>query len=175
MTLERTIRTSQSTGINAHTFLETVLISELLSPSPDLWLVSPWITNVVAIDNTYGFYDDMFENPPSRLRLAAVLGTLSQRGSRVKIVTRPDPHNHTFLDQVASSSPDVLIAVDDGEWIHEKTLCGHQWIITGSMNFTFNGMERNDEQTTYRYGGGLPAQTRLDLSSRWKEQLHVRR
>ena len=173
--LERTIRTSWATGIKADTFLETVMVSELLSPSSDLWLVSPWITDVVAVDNSHGFYDDMFENPPTRLRLAATLGILSEQGCQVRIVTRSDPHNDAFLDRVTSAAPHILIAIDEGDWVHEKTLCGQHWIITGSMNFTINGMERNDEYTTFQYGGSLPAQTRIDLNARWKEQLHVRR
>ena len=172
--LERTIRTSRATGIKADNLMEATMVAELISPSTDLWLVSPWISDVIAVDNSYGFYDDMFENPPNQLRLAATLGILSARGCRVKIATRPDPHNDAFLDRVTSAGPEIQVAIDEGEWVHEKTFCGQNWIITGSMNFTLSGMERNDEHTTYRYGGGLPSQTRIDLSARWTEQLSVR-
>ena len=50
--LERTIRPSPVTGIKLDPVLTAILVAELLTPSPELWLVSAWVSDVTAIDGT---------------------------------------------------------------------------------------------------------------------------
>jgi phosphatidylserine/phosphatidylglycerophosphate/cardiolipin synthase-like enzyme len=55
--------------------------------------------------------------------------------------------------------------------VHEKTLCGKNWLLTGSMNFTLRGMQVNDEAVTYKISEAAAAQARIDFARRWKDLL----
>lgn len=165
--LIRTVRTSPLTGISIDEVLTAVLVSELLTPSRDLWLVSPWISDVVVLDNDNGDFDALFaESPPSRCTLSEALGLLSSQGAHVHVVTRPVEHNQAFLRRLRRLATGPLSIREDPD-MHEKTLCGYDWILTGSMNFTVNGMGVNDEAMTYTVGGVDPAQARLHFAHRW--------
>jgi phosphatidylserine/phosphatidylglycerophosphate/cardiolipin synthase-like enzyme len=166
---DRIIRTSGTTGVTAEPVLTTVLVSELLTPSRELWLVSPWISDVEALDNTRGDFDVLFLDPVARsYSLAQVLAQLTHTGSDLTIVCRPDGHNRTFLDRLGRlADPDHLRLVDHPD-VHEKTMCGHQWLLTGSMNFTARGMLVNDEAVMFRTDAQAAAQARMDFNHRWK-------
>ena len=79
--LERTLRTSPVTGIRLDPVLTAVLLAELLAPSSELWLVSAWISDVQAVDNTRGDYDSLFDDASARVyHLSEILGLLTDRG-----------------------------------------------------------------------------------------------
>ncbi len=44
-------RTKATGNSEVRELLETVLVSELIMPSPTIWLVSPWITDLEILDN----------------------------------------------------------------------------------------------------------------------------
>ncbi|MEV8095180.1 phospholipase D-like domain-containing protein DpdK [Kitasatospora sp. NPDC085879] len=166
--LTRTLRTSAKTGLSVDSMLAAALLSELISPSRQLWLVSPWITDVEVIDNRHGNFDSLFGDvPPSSWRLSDVLLRLSGAGTEICVVTRADPHNDLFLRRMESADPKRLHVWRDPD-VHEKTLCGQDWLLDGSMNFTVRGMAKNDESVTYKMGGPGAGQARLDLARRWR-------
>jgi phosphatidylserine/phosphatidylglycerophosphate/cardiolipin synthase-like enzyme len=168
--LERILRTSPVTGIRMEPLLESALVSELLAPSPELWLVSPWISDVTVLDNSRGGYDGLLPDASARpYSLAEVLALLVRGGAQLTVVTRHDPHNGPFLrrlDRLAAGGRLLVVKHDD---LHEKTLSGQDWIITGSMNFTIRGMELNDEVVFYRVDAQAAAQARVDLAHRWRK------
>lgn len=173
MPLERTLRTSRVTGIKVDPVLKAVLLAELLWPSEQLWLVSPWISDVVALDNSRGDYDGLFEGSVARgYTLAEALTTIIANGASLAVVTRPARHNTPFLDKltrlVDGTGNRHRLEIVQGADVHEKTFCGHDWIISGSMNYTIRGLEINDEATSYKVGTAPAAQARLDLTHRWK-------
>ncbi|MEY9846177.1 phosphatidylserine/phosphatidylglycerophosphate/cardiolipin synthase-like enzyme [Streptacidiphilus sp. BW17] len=168
--LERTVRTGARTGLHVDTMLAAALLGEVLAPSDDLWLVSPWITDVQVLDNSQGAYDAIFpEAPPSGCRLSDILARAAAAGARVHVVTRPDPHNDDFLRRLSTTAPTTQLRITCDADVHEKTLSGGDWILSGSMNFTIRGMKVNDESVTYKVGGADAAQARLDLAERWKD------
>jgi phosphatidylserine/phosphatidylglycerophosphate/cardiolipin synthase-like enzyme len=150
--------------------LESALVSELIAPSPELWLVSPWISDVTVLDNSRGGYDGLLPDASARpYSLAEVLGLLVRRGAQLTVVTRHDPHNDSFLrrlERLAATGQLVVVKHDE---LHEKTFCGQDWIVTGSMNFTIRGMELNDEVVLYRVDTQMAAQARVDLAHRWRK------
>ena len=165
---ERTIRTGQHTTIRVDTMLSAALIAEFIAPSDHLWLVSAWITDVQVLDNSHGSYDALFgEIPPAGCRLSDAVARIAHGGAKVHVVTRDDPHNEDFLRRLrkATSGRNLHIVRDPD--IHEKTLCGNDWMLSGSMNFTIRGMARNDEKITYQAGSDAAAQARIDLAERW--------
>jgi phosphatidylserine/phosphatidylglycerophosphate/cardiolipin synthase-like enzyme len=65
-------------------------------------------------------------------------------------------------------APAGAVTVDRVAEVHEKTFCGDDWLLTGSMNFTTRGITLNDEAVRYVVGGPEPGQARLDLERRWR-------
>jgi hypothetical protein len=167
-TLERTLRTSPVTGIRVDPILTAVLLAELLTPSPEIWLVSAWISDVPTVDNSRGNYDSLIANASARVyQLSEILGMLTERGSRLTVVTRDVPENNPFLIRLGRVAITERLRMIRSPDAHEKTFCGGDWLLSGSMNFTINGMTVNDEVVTYKLDSVAAAQARIDLAHRW--------
>ncbi|MFJ8197321.1 phospholipase D-like domain-containing protein DpdK [Streptomyces sp. NPDC096152] len=168
--IERPVRTGGHTGVRADAILAMALVGELMSPGPVMWLVSPWISDVKILDNSQGTYDDLFDdNPPSSCSLADLLARITAAGTSLTVVTRPDTHNVQFLGRLHRLAPRHTVRIVQSPAVHEKTICGRDWMLTGSMNFTVRGLLENDEAVSYKVGGSDAAQARLELAQRWKE------
>jgi hypothetical protein len=168
--LERTIRPSPVTGIRLDPVLTAVLIAELLAPSPELWLVSAWVSDVTAVDNTRGDYDSLFPDAAARTySLSEVLGLLTGNGSALSVITRSDERNSQFLARLRRQANQQRLHVVQDPDVHEKTFCGQNWLLTGSMNFTQRGMRLNDEAVTYKVSEADAARARIDLTRRWRD------
>ncbi|GAB3316316.1 hypothetical protein GCM10027451_32960 [Geodermatophilus aquaeductus] len=164
----RMIRSNPRAGVRINDVLSAALVSELLDPSPHLWLVSPWVSDIVVLDNRderlLGVLD---ETHARETRLSEVLARLVTAGSALHVAVRPDEHNHQFVNGLHRLVGGGSFDLYEGPDLHEKTLCGHDWLITGSMNFTWRGLEMNDEAVTYAVDPAAAAQARLDLEHRW--------
>ena len=168
MTLERVIRTRPRTGLAIGETLTQVLVAELMAPSKELWLVSGWVSDIVVLDNSAGQYDALSaEGLPSSLTLTDLLARLVRAGTKLHVALRVDPHNKDFLDRLDSAVGGGSFGRYQSPDLHEKTLCGWSWVMTGSMNFTWNGTERNEENITYRCDPSWAAKQRLELQQRW--------
>lgn len=166
--LERTLRTSPVTGIRVDPILTAVLLAELLTPSPEIWLVSAWISDVPAVDNSRGDYDSLIIDASARVyQLSEILGLLTERGAQLTVVTRDVAENDSFLARLGRAAAPERLRVIRSPDTHEKTFCGADWLLSGSMNFTVNGMTVNDESVTYKLDGTAAAQARIDLAYRW--------
>lgn len=166
---ERVIRTSRVTKIRVDPILTSLLTGELVAPSPEMWLVSSWVSDVIAVDNTRGDYDSLFADAAARAyHLSEVLALLTSSGTFLTVVTRPDQHNEYFLNrlELRANRPRLRIVRDPD--IHEKTLCGSDWTLSGSMNFTIRGMQVNDEAITYKLSDQAAAGARIDFARRWR-------
>lgn len=170
--LERVIRPSKVTNIRVDPLLTSVVVAELIAPSAELWLVSSWISDVGAIDNSRGTFDSLFPDASARMyTLSEVLGLLTtSSGTELTVVCRPDQHNEHFLNRLRSRADDARVRVVQDADIHEKTLCGRDWLLSGSMNFTMRGMRVNDEAVSYKVSEQAAAATRIDLTRRWGRQ-----
>lgn len=166
--LERTLRTSPVTGIRVDQVLTAVLLAELLTPSSEIWLVSAWISDVPAVDNSRGDYDSLIADASARVyQFSEILGMLTERGTRLTVVTRDVTENDSFLARLARATVPERLRVIRSPDTHEKTFCGADWLLSGSMNFTANGMTVNDEFITYKLDSTAAAQARIDLAYRW--------
>jgi phosphatidylserine/phosphatidylglycerophosphate/cardiolipin synthase-like enzyme len=168
MIRERDQRTGQATGVKIDRLLSDVLLSELLNPSEDLWLMSPWISDIEVLDNTGGTYDAAFSDPLNRAySFAEVLGLLTKAGSRLRVVTLPGK-SLQFLEHLQyQADASNLRIIRDEKIYHEKTFCGDDWQITGSMNYTHHGMHRNDERSRYLLDKTAAALTRVEFTQRF--------
>ncbi|GIH72018.1 phospholipase D-like domain-containing protein DpdK [Sphaerimonospora thailandensis] len=171
MSLERTVRTGNNLGLRVDDIVGTALIGELLDPGKVLWVVSGWISDVKVLDNSQGAFDSILgDDPPSVCRLSHMLALIAAAGAKICVATRHNPHNTVFiehLNEVIRDKERLRIIRDPN--MHEKTLCGNGWIMTGSMNFTISGMGDSEESVTYRTSDPSVAQAHIDFRARWKE------
>ncbi|WP_181785240.1 phospholipase D-like domain-containing protein DpdK [Streptomyces phytophilus] len=167
----RTVRTGRRSGLTADALIRTALLAELAAPSLDrvVWVVSAWISDIDLLDNSDGAFDYLLgDDPRERCRLSDLLLLIAAAGTPVHIVTRPEPSNQDFLARlrVGSSYPaDVNVVCDPR--VHEKTLCGSDWMLSGSMNFTRSGLTASKEQITYTTDIAQVAQAVQELEDEW--------
>jgi hypothetical protein len=148
--------------------LQSILAAELVAPSSELWLVSPWISDIPVIDNRSAGFSTIEPSWGRRLvLLSEALSTLIKRGTRVVVATRPDEHNDRFLYALrtaaasAGLSERLLVHQDGREALHEKGLLGEDYFVSGSMNFTESGIRLNDEALTFEMDESAVAHARL--------------
>jgi hypothetical protein len=150
--------------------LQSILAAELVLPSEVLWLVSPWVSDIGVIDNETGAFSGL---EPSwgrrRITLVEALATMVRRGSHVVVATRSDDHNLRFIRKLeaavesAGLSNRLLVRVDEEERLHEKGLVGDDYYLSGSMNFTYNGVRLHDEAVKFELAAESVAQARVNF------------
>lgn len=168
--LRRVFKSSSTGPAVIRELLQMMFLSELLAPSKNIWVVSPWISDVPILDNRSGSFDVM--NPEwhrREIRLIDLTLQVLTGGSRVIIVTRPDAHNPAFLDQLSeraeeSSLKDNLTLVQR-EHLHTKGILTDSGLLLGSMNLTFRGFEINDEVIEYDTSSQRIAEARQSFQS----------
>lgn len=87
-----------------------------------LWIKVPWWDN----------------SPPAQQLLSAVLAA-KRRGVDVKVLARPEASNDAALRELRRADI-TIVAV---RYIHEKEVLADDTVVTHSMNFTRNEIERN--------------------------------
>lgn len=123
--------------------LSSLFTLELLSPSEELYLISPWVSDMEVVSNQLGQLRAVLREAEKRkVRLAEVLSLLSTRGTEVRIMCLPEggEYTQTFLNRLA---PGVQYKVS--ATLHEKGLLTSRLYLRGSMNFTYNGITQRDE------------------------------
>ena len=148
--------------------LQTILVAELIAPSQCLWLVSPWISDIPVVDNTANTF--LALEPSwyrSKIRFSQVLASLTQQGTTVCIATRPDPHNNSFLETLASKADSDYLKLHKAEELHIKGILTDSFFLAGSMNFTFNGITVNQEMLSYEIEPTTIAEQKLNFRVRW--------
>jgi hypothetical protein len=166
----RVIRKSKLAGVqDARVLVETVLMAELLAPSDTIWLISPWISDVAIFDNGGGGFGSVFPEAGERqIRLSEVLISLATAGVSLVIAVRPDDLNAPFLNAIKEleERSDHALVQTSAE-LHEKTLAGADFVLSGSMNFTTAGLDHNEEQVRLDLEPEVVAATRRELRARW--------
>lgn len=167
--LYRRIFKSQQTG-NATTreLLQSMFVGEYLQSGDEIWIVSPWLTNIALIDNRSGNFDSL--NPSwgrREVRLADVLVSFMEKDVRVVIVTRNIDTNEPFVNKVRELSEmhavgEYLHVVLKPE-LHTKGILLSSSLLMGSMNLTNNGLEMNDEMIQFSIDPEDIAGTRVAL------------
>lgn len=168
MRLSRTIRTRPRNGVAVTEVLGTLLVSELVHPSREVWLVSGWVSDVAVLANPMGELDDLFvDGSAGTPTLSDVLARLSWQGTRINVAVREDPHNEVFLELLRRRCAPGLLSVHTSPDLHEKVLCGDDWVMKGSMNFTWSGLNLHEESIELVVDPTEAASHRLQFSVRW--------
>lgn len=152
--------------------LQSLFASEFVAPSVRLTLVSPWISDMPVLDNRAGGFHGLDpEWPAARLSLSAVLVSLAERGTAVRVLTRPDD-NDAMIDKLRSlaDSRSAPLEVRVGDiTLHAKGLAGDHFRLLGSMNFTTSGVLFNDEQIEYSADRSDIAEARRNFDALWED------
>lgn len=134
--------------------LQAIFAAELLCPSKQFWIVSPWISDITVLDNRdLGFSVFLPNVPAGFVNLSTVLATLSNRGTAIIIVTHGGEDSSTFMEaldrRVELSGDSKMIHKRFRDELHAKGLVGDDYKLMGSMNFTLGGLLRNEELVTF--------------------------
>ena len=173
MSLQRDIYAGRSNLVPAE-FLQSLFVAELIRPSSRIWISSPWINDIDLIDNTARQFGTLVPSwPASWIRLSEVLGALLDRGAEVVIIANYDPHNGEFLSRIEllrDVHPGRVRIIQTAD-VHEKGILSDKFTLDGSMNFTYRGVNINQEYLGYRCDPPTVHERRLVLEERWGRQL----
>lgn len=155
MNLERRIFKHANTSPRIlQELLQNIFVGEFMAPSKEIWVVSPWISNIDIIQNRHGGFDSI--NPDWRdtnVRLDDVVLHLLMSGSKVILVANEEKHSDEFFELLKQKSNEkglgeelTLIRRDS---LHTKGIFTSAGALTGSMNITYRGVNINDERLVY--------------------------
>lgn len=168
MTGRRTVRTRPRNGLAIRDVLASALLSELLSPSEEFWLVSGWVSDVPVIYNSQRQFDAVLgDGARTNMTLSDYLGELSRRGTQVHVAVRRVEHNEATVERIRRACAADALHVYLSDDLHEKMMVGRDWLLTGSMNFTWNGTRVNEESMEFQFDLKEAARQRLELRTRW--------
>jgi len=178
MTKTRRIFRSSHTSLEViRELLQSISLAELLSPSKEFWLVSPWISDFVLFDNRSGRFGSI--NPQwlnREIRFVDYSLQLMTNETQLVIVTRPDPHNQVFLnrlvDRASENSLDKNLKIFTRKKLHTKGILTDAGLLLGSMNLTYSGLELNEEFVTYEIASEAIAKARIEFLSYYSESLN---
>lgn len=150
--------------------VQMLLVTELIDPSTDLLVLSPWISDIVVIDNSAGQFRSVLPGAPTRpIRFTEVLNELARRGTKVRVVMRDDEKNVSaqmrLEEGVADDARKPRVIIRD--ILHDKGILSPRFHVHGSMNFTYFGQAVNEEGVTVTSDPDLIARARLDYQGRF--------
>jgi hypothetical protein len=169
MTSQRDLRWRAS-GRTIADLLQSIFTAELLSPSENLWLVSPWVSDIAVLDNSAGQFASLVpELERAPLRLSELLAYLAEQGTHVRVTVRELERNRPFCTVMSSIAERMsgLVAVRQARDLHEKGLLGDRYYLCGSFNFTFSGISLHEEVGHFITDPATISAHRIALASRW--------
>jgi hypothetical protein len=167
----RTILASKTGGKGAvREIIEAAFVAELLDPGPEIWVVSPWISDVPILDNTTGGYAALSPDfVRTRICISQVLAELIGRGTRVNVVTRPDEGGAVVRATTALAGERARTRfrhVTSAD-LHAKVILSKWMELRGSMNLTYAGTAVLDELESFTIDPHDIATTRAELQSKY--------
>lgn len=153
--------------------LSSVLASEVLWPSKRLWLVSPWISDIAVLDNSTGAFQTLVpEWERSSVRLSQVLISLARQRTELFVALRPVAHNEPFQAALREAQKTLRdrIHVFSSAHLHEKGMLGDGFYLSGSFNFTFSGIQINEEIASFTTDATAISEARIDFASHYSTE-----
>ena len=127
--------------------LGNLLVSLILSPT-EVWLVTPWISDFDLLDNRAGVWNAVEPAWGERqLSFSDLLIRGIESGCKLNLVSTEDIRNEAFINRLRTAVLDKvdfnLVFSND---LHVKGLLTKDFFLSGSMNFTYSGAHKNEEQ-----------------------------
>ena len=153
----------------ARELLQLFFAAEVVKPSERVYVVSPWLRDIELFDNTTGSFADLVPDAPRRvLRLTDIFRCLLVLGTRIVLVVRAprdDGGVGQALEEIATALDRThLVSVVESAELHSKGLLGAHAALTGSMNVTHAGLERNTELLQFHTDGESIGRLRLEFT-----------
>ncbi len=166
----RIFKTETTSESEIKELLQFIFIAEILSPSKEIWFVTPWISDIPIFDNRSGLFDALDPSWGKReIKLIEIVLKILNQGTKIIIVTRPDEHCKKFLnklfDQLDEKGIVNNLKIVEREDLHIKGILTDTSLLTGSMNITYNGLEILDEQVTFETAAQQISEARLAFES----------
>jgi hypothetical protein len=159
---------SNSSSSALQDLLQSLFVAELLYPSRCLWCVSPWISDIPVLNNeTHSFSQIVPEWQNRRILLSEMIAQMLLAGTTVHIATRDDDKNHSFLSALARLEDRQRLRVHKQAELHEKGLVSDKFYLSGSMNFTFAGIQIYEECVSLITTSELVSAGRITMTQRW--------
>jgi hypothetical protein len=154
--------------------LESLFVAESLFGSPEIWIVSPWISDVPIIDNRGGQFAHLTTLGNKRILMSEILVFLSTKfGTKVTVVISDHQWANEFRTNLPRAFADqkksnlLNLVVQSQYELHEKSITTKDWQVGGSMNFTKQGIYVRDEVVTIDNTSESLAEAIIDLRNRF--------
>lgn len=138
--------------------LQSLFLSECITPSSRILAISPWISDFPVLDNRASQLSYIESTwPATWIRFSQVLRALLKRRVEVWLACGPGPAESEFadalihgaeLDSTVSGLHLSRLPRSHRLFSHEKALVTENWAVYGSMNLTYSGVELNGELIT---------------------------
>ena len=163
--LSRTIRSHGGTQ-SLKDCLATLLSLETITPSPEIYLISPFLSNTPIIDNRLKQYSDIFPVVEDHsIYLSDIIQTLAWKKVKIRIICNPErKETKEFLKLLGSD-----VEIRELKNNHEKGLVTSNFYIHGSMNFTYSGININGEHVRVSFATSEINQALMSARARWEE------
>lgn len=153
--------------------LQTIFITELIRPSRCIWIVSPWISDIAVIENRANQCSTIEPDwARKRIVLTDVLTKLAELGTVIRIATNSDQHNDRFISELKRKSAQYneKIFFTERTILHSKGILGDYYYLSGSMNFTQNGITLNEESLQYITDKSMVSENRVTFADSWGDE-----
>lgn len=148
--------------------LISLLALEAVKPSPEIYIVSPWISNAPIIQNANHGMSDLFPLiQTSTVHFADILKMFTWSGSTVRLICNPDTQYTRELLNILGSKMEYRALQDH----HEKGIITSNFYIHGSMNITYNGIYINGECVRVTTEQSEINSAILSSRARWEESV----
>jgi hypothetical protein len=161
-------------SLDVQNALESLFVAETLKGSTEFWIVSPWLSDVAIIDNRGGRFAHLSELGDRKLKLTEVLLYLVERfGTKVTVVISDDGWASEARQGIpaafkqAGKSGFLNMYVKPRNHLHDKIIATKDWLVSGSMNFTNQGITVRDEHVDIETDPAMIAPILIDLRNRY--------
>lgn len=148
--------------------LSSYFALEMVKPSKEIYLISPWIGNSPIFDNSYNQVSDLFPFAESKtIYLSDVILALTWLGCKVKLICNPEHKNTGEFLNLLGNKVEYRLLEDN----HEKGLISENFYLHGSMNFTYFGININGECIRITTNVNEINSASISVRARWEEAI----
>lgn len=147
-------------------YLVSLFVSEAMNPSKEMYLISPFLSNSLLIENHHNQYTDVFPMIRSKMiYLTDILSTLAWKGMSVRIICDHErEETKPLIDSLYNQ-----VEFRKLEQNHDKGLVTHHVFVHGSMNFTYSGIYVNKESIRTTTDASEVNGALIAFRQRWEE------
>ena len=151
--MRRIFNHSESSPKILEELFHNIFMAEFLDPSDEIWIVSPWVSNIQIFDNRGGAFTTLCPDWQGlSVKLGHVLIRLLSVQAKINVVANNDTHNDQFFFSLDQKSKDLGWMRTSDYFAVKRCIpriFTRHGSLTGSMNITFSGVNINDEHLVY--------------------------